>query len=312
MQKVSIIGGNGFLGKNFVTYFSSLEYQVISIDHNINPIQTGSANLTKKQVDVQDIDALLEATQESNIVIWLVHATVPSSSHNNCTEDFHLNISPLIKFLENSIQLKNLKKFIYISSGGTIYGNPTIYKPIVESHEKIPISAYGLSKLIAEEYITFLTKNKLFESIILRPSNIYGPFQNLVKPQGIIGYAFKSIKEKQPLTIYNGGKVVRDFVFIKDIAEAIQLVIEGEVSPGITESYNLGSSKGYAIYEILQMIEAISKEKLLIENKTARSFDCDYNVLDITKFNTKYKWTPRITMADGLLDVWNWINTSTT
>lgn len=304
---VAIIGGNGFVGKNFTKYFLSKDYDVIILDHSVKEKVNLHENVKEYAVDIHHTKMLIDIIKNVDYVIWLVHASVPSTQDDSLVDDFTLNISPIIKFLEKSAALENLKKFIYISSGGTIYGDVSEHSPINEEYKHKPISNYGLSKSVAEKYIEYITRNKLFESIILRPSNIYGPFQNLVKPQGIIGYAFKAIKNNQTLDIYDGGKVVRDFIYVDDVAKAVEKCLSEELKSGNTQFFNVGSNEGFSILQILQKIEIITEKKLQINHKSSRSFDCEYNVLDTLKINKEKNWNKEIKIEEGLLKVWEWI-----
>jgi UDP-glucose 4-epimerase len=171
----------------------------------------------------------------------------------------------------------------------------------------MPISGYGLSKIISEKYIEFFSVNSEIQYYILRPSNVYGLYQNFSKPQGIIGFAFKSIINNTSLNIYDEGKVTRDFIYVSDLAEAINCCIDSEFKNSISTIYNVGSQKGYSIIEILNKIKKITQKELLIIAKPSRSFDCNYNVLNIEKIKAELNWQPKIELDEGLKYIWNWI-----
>ncbi len=313
-EKIAIIGGNGFIGKNFTNYFANSNYEVLVIDNNLKNLIQDFHNVTSSSVDIHHTKGLIKELKNTDYVIWLVHASIPSTQDESLVDDFMLNISPIIKFLEKSKKLLDLKKFIYFSSGGTIYGDKSEQTPIVESDFKKPISNYGLSKLIAEKYIEKITQGKHFNSIILRPSNVYGPYQNLVKPQGIIGYAFNSIKNNSKLTLYDQGRVIRDFIFVKDAAKAIEKIIKNDkdIQKGETSFFNLGSGKGYSIKQVLEKIEKITNQKINFEHKSSRNFDCNFNVLNPEKLNRTYDWECDTQLDDGLQEVWNWVKNTET
>jgi len=304
---IAIIGGRGFIGKNFVNFFSDKNYQVKSIDFLPEQSTNVPENVENITADIQKTNEILAAIDSSEVVIWLVHASVPATQDESLVDDFQLNVAPIIRFLEKSSELSNLKKFIYLSSGGTVYGNVAHQIPIKENNAQKPISNYGISKSIAEKYIEYLTQNRKIESIIFRPSNVYGRYQNMIKPQGIIGFAFKSVRDQTTLDLYNEGKVVRDFIHVMDLASVINKSIQSPHKEGTTSFYNAGSKQGFSIKEMTLKIESISESQLQLNHKSSRNFDCEYNVLDIDKAQKDFKWQNEIEIEEGLKDVWEWI-----
>lgn len=304
--KVAVIGGNGFIGKNLSAYLSSKGYNVVIVDHS-SPKTPSSPNLQYFSADIHHTRELWEKIADVEYVIWLVHASVPSTEDDSLADDFLLNIAPIVKFLEKAGNSYQLKKFIYLSSGGTVYGDSLERNPFKEEHPQQPISNYGLSKSVAEKYINYLTRGKSFETVILRPSNVYGPFQNLIKPQGIIGFGFKAIKNNLALDLYDGGKVIRDFIYVDDLSDAVEKCLIAPIEAGSSTAYNLGSNEAVSIINILENIQSIAGKKLIINHQSSRNFDCQYSVLDSQKFTEKYNWKKTTDLYYGLRKVWDWI-----
>lgn len=309
MKKIGIIGAGGFIGTNLVDFLLlTQEYTVVSLSNHFAQKKTHQNNF-EIIADVNQTPELINILKDCHAIIWLVNVSVPGSNMS-LTEEFDLNTKPLIKFLEKANELPLMQKFIYLSSGGTVYGNTEEHSPIKEEHSKSPISAYGLSKLVTENYIEFFTQKNHFESYILRPSNVYGKYQNLVKPQGIIGFAFKSVIQNTSIDLYDDGKVIRDFIFVKDLADAITKCIEKHTNKTKTNIYNVGSGIPYSIKEMIQKINVISKKEVQTIAKESRNFDCEYNVLDINKINKELGWFPSTSIEEGLAEVSEWINNS--
>lgn len=305
-KTIGIIGGSGFIGKNLTDFFLKLNYDIVVVSRTYSDLGK-LAKITWIQADVSHTSKIIDGLKNCQTIIWLASSLVPSISNESLKDDYNLNVSPIIDFFENVNQLKELNKFIFLSSGGTIYGNTSENSPITEDHSKKPISSYGLTKIITENYIKFLTQKTGIQSFILRPSNVYGKYQNLSKPQGIIGFAFKAILQKTTLDLYDDGKVTRDFIFVTDLASAINKCINSELKPSTTSTYNIGSEIGYTIKEILNKIEIISQNSLAIIPKSSRNFDCNYNVLNIQKMKKNLDWEPKVSIDEGLENVWNWI-----
>lgn len=304
--KVAIIGGNGFIGKNFTKYFCQRNFKVTVIDHSVKYTAL-KQDINYISLQIHHTNELVKAIGDCEYVVWLVHASVPSTKDDSLVDDFNLNVLPIIKFLEKIKECSSVKKFIYLSSGGTVYGDSVNRSPIDEMFYPKPISNYGQSKLIVEKYIEYLSREVQFETVILRPSNVYGEHQNLIKPQGIIGYAFKSIKNNESLDLYNGGVVIRDFIYVMDLASATYKILLQDFKSEKFRIFNVSSGQGFSIKQVLDKIEIISNSKLKLNHKSSRDFDCEYNVLDNSKLIKELGWSIETQLEVGLAKVWNWI-----
>jgi UDP-glucose 4-epimerase len=308
-KSIAIIGGAGFIGCNLSNYFINQGYKVLIISRTIDRNKFESDKITFLEIDVNFSTEVIEALLEYENIIWLVNNLVPSTKMDSLIDDFTFNINPMIKIMEGVKKQPNPKRFVFLSSGGTIYGDSPNHIALEEESPRTPISAYGLSKIISEEYINYLTiKSENLQSYILRPSNVYGIHQNLKKPQGIIGYAFKSIMNGNSLELYDGGLVVRDFLHVDDLASAINACLNKPYKSKSIKTYNVGSQQGYTIKEVLTLITKVSGGTINIINKPSRQFDCKYNVLSINKIKHELAWEPKVSLETGLSQVWTWIN----
>lgn len=315
-KKVAIVGGSGFIGCNIANYLSERNYHVLVIGRNFEKEKYSKKNIEFKVLDANFTSKLFETTKNYPNIIWLVNSLVPSTSMDSLVDNFIHNVSPLVKYLELCGQAHHaIKKFIFLSSGGTIYGNPSGDNRLLnEDAIQKPISAYGLSKQISENYLKYLSDKNGFTSYILRPSNVYGIHQNLRKPQGIIGYAFNSIKSKQTLFLYNQGKIVRDFIHVNDLSLAIRLCIDDNRPNSSTDNihtYNVSSKIEISIIEVVDLISETTGIKVKVIQKPARAFDCEYNVLDNSKIIQELKWKPQVSLQAGLKDMWSWFSQTT-
>jgi UDP-glucose 4-epimerase len=306
MKNIAIIGGTGFIGRNLTEYFINSGYSINVIGRSIDKIPNHK-NLSKYKVDINDTINLLKSVENCEIIIWLVTSSIPSSSIFNFSDEFNNNINPIIKVLDSDKISVRFKKFIFISSGGTIYGEALDRTPITEDTLKSPISNYGLSKALSEDYIKFITKQNDFQSYILRPSNVYGEYQNMEKPQGIIGFALKSILNNTSIDLYGNGEVTRDFVYVKDVVKAFEKCILDDYKKAETKIYNVGSGYGLTIKQIIEKVSEIAGEKVITVSKPFREFDCKYNILNIDKIQDELNWFPETSIEQGLYNVWKWL-----
>lgn len=310
-KKCLVVGGNGFIGKNLVEVLLDEGFEVVVFDISISNIKNlinKNEKVTYIEGDVSNIPYLVNASKGCQQVVWLIHTTVPATSMYDIEFDLQSNIPPLIKFVLQLIKLNKIKKFIYLSSGGTVYGEPDTILPINEDYKKDPISSYGLTKLVAEEYLSFLFKKSKIDAYILRPSNVYGKYQNLKKPQGLIGHVLKSVLLKESFNIYGDGSIIRDYIHVKDVSRAIKYCLTfAEKSNENPLILNVGSGIQKSINDILIALVDIIGEPIKYNNLPERSFDCKFNVLDINKSKNTLSWKPIISLEEGLREVWEWI-----
>jgi len=137
------------------------------------------------------------------------------------------------------------------------------------------------------------------ETIALRMSNPYGRGQG-IKPQGFIGVLVRRIKEGRAIDLWGDGSVVRDFVHVSDAAAAFERVVAGFGQPG---AYNIGSSHGRTLLEVVGEIEKILGRSVPVRRCPGRVIDVAANVLDISKARRELGWNPKVSLEDGLRDL---------
>lgn len=308
IKSVALIGGGGFIGINLANFFIKRNYKILVIGRSeVDKKKFVSNDINTMIVDVNHTAKLVEAIEDYENVIWLVNNLLPSVKMDSLVDDIELNINPLIRFLELSSCLNKVKKFVFISSGGTVYGDSLGNNFFTETSYTKPISAYGMSKIISENYIEYITRKASFDSYILRPSNVYGNFQNLLKPQGIIGYAFDSVINNRTLELFGNGQITRDFIHVFDLAHAIECCILNNYVGAQVEKYNVGSQIGYTVKEIINLVEEVTNTSISTVPMPLRQFDCLYNVLDTTRIQKCLGWKAKININDGLALVWKGI-----
>jgi UDP-glucose 4-epimerase len=241
-------------------------------------------------------------------VVHAAHTTVPASSMKDISFDLTSNIPPLMALLQDLGRHSGLRTLVYLSSGGTVYGNPGAHHPISEDHPTTPISSYGLTKLIAEHYIRLCLSGTAVSAFVLRVSNAYGERQDLMRPQGVIGHFLKSLHDDRPVAIYGDGSVVRDYVHAADVASAIlHCLLDDPAKPAGVRTFNVGSGYAVTLNELVNLIELVTGRPLTVHRYPDRTFDCQYNVLDCSAIRNALGWTPQIPLQVGLELTWQWL-----
>lgn len=283
-MNILFIGGAGFIGSSLVKRF------ILNESYRIFVLEPAFANVSRLNgLDVKiyrfslsDIESLTHILEESNIqlIVHLVSNLIPGSGYEDFNNEFKNIISPSIKLMEYCAN-RNVK-FVYFSSGGTIYGNRNTIKPFTEIDDMAPISYYGWSKQMMENSILFMNRTEKLKYLIVRPSNPYGHGQNLYGQQGLIAVAIGKIIQNSPIEVWGDGSAIRDYIYIDDLSNIFFQLIDRNVCD---ETVNIGCGRGYSVNDVLAFLKIISKEDFKIEYKNARSVDVSNMVLDTAIMN---------------------------
>ncbi|WMY07501.1 NAD-dependent epimerase/dehydratase family protein [Paraburkholderia phenoliruptrix] len=252
--------------------------------------------------DFSDPSIVAEALIDVDVVAHLVSTTVPGSASADPISDITGNLIGSVKFLEQ-MRLSGVRRIVYLSSGGTVYGN-TEEECLREESATNPISSYGTVKLAIEKYLGVYGSQYGVRATVLRVSNPYGPNSRHIGLQGVIPTFFGRLIEKQPIRIWGTGENVRDYIYISDLSNAILKAIEQD-KPGI---YNVGSGIGISINEIIDIVSEVSSISPQIEFLPERPFDVKRVVLDVSKFSKTFDWAPTIGLREGCRMYWHWLN----
>lgn len=302
IKNILIIGGNGFIGSHLTDLFLQMNLSVRILDKYPEKYRDPLPLVDYRLGEFLDEKILEDALDDQDIVINLANTTVPANSNNNCECDIQNNLISSVKLLDLMIR-KKCSKIIFLSSGGAVYGNPVI-SPTSENSILQPISSYGIIKAAIEHYIGMYRKLYGLKYLILRPSNLYGPRQGCSGVQGLINTVFDCISKKRKVTIWGDGKAVKDYMYIDDLLEFFRVAFEKDAEG----TFNVGSSMGYSVNEIMKIISEITGSSPEITHKPARPFDVERIVLDVKKAKTQLGWSSATTIENGIFDLWKYKN----
>lgn len=302
-MNILFIGGAGFIGSNLVKRFISNENHSIFILEpefaNISRLRDYNLTIFRNPLsDINEVKNIL-LTNKIEVVVHLVSTLIPGSTYDDYVNEFKNVIFPSIELME--FCANEDIKFVYFSSGGTIYGNRTTVQPYMETDSMEPISYYGWSKQMMENSILFKNRTEKLKYLIVRPSNPYGHGQNLFGKQGLVAVAIGKIIEKKTIEVWGDGSAIRDYIYIEDLAEAFYQLINKDIC---NETINIGSGRGYSVNDVLAFLKIISKVDFKIEYKNARPVDVSNVVLNIDRMRhlVDVNLTP---MLDGILSFYN-------
>lgn len=304
-MKVLLIGGSGFIGRHLARSLAARNDDVLIIGRN-SPTTPEASSIRHTVGSYADTPTLRAALQEVDAVVHLAHDSLQLNQTCDMAAEYSRNILPSINLMEECLRA-NVAKLIFVSSGGTVYGNTQTRVPLKENATTAPISLYGTSKLSIEQIAHLYHVQRGLPVVIVRPGNAYGPGQIPFKGQGIIATALASALIQRPIAVFGDGGAIRDYVHVRDISEAILQLLHSSISG---EVFNIGTGIGTSIIDLLEkhlqpLVEA-SGYSLILERKPVRSMDVGYNVLDSEKLKTHIEYSP-IPLRDGLPETWGWV-----
>lgn len=291
-----VTGGAGFIGSHIVDRYINEGNEVIIIDdlstgkkENINP------QARFHHIDIRDkgMEAIFEKERPEIVNHHAAQMDVRRSTENPAF-DADVNIIGTINLLENSVKY-GVKRFIFASSGGAIYGEQKDF-PAGEEHQQFPLSPYGVSKLAGEKYIHYYSKNFGLRYISLRYSNVYGPRQNPEGEAGVVAiFIGRLLKGKEPV-INGDGEQTRDYVYVDNVVEANISATRSETEG----SFNIGTGIETSVNKILSNLIDITKVDIKGIHGPPKKGEQRISVLDCSKAIKSLGWKPKVTLEDGL------------
>jgi UDP-glucose 4-epimerase len=289
-----VFGGGGFIG-------SHICHELVSNGYNVKAFGRSEPRYLSKDVEwyhgdfckSEDVSRVLSDNTET--IIHVISSTIPSTSNQSPSLDIETNVQPTLRMLDIAVK-KKVKKVIFISSGGTIYGIPKEI-PIKEIHSTEPISSYGIHKLTIEKYLGLYKYLYNLSYTILRVSNPYGFGQPIDGQQGAIGIFINKAILGEPIEIWGDGSVIRDYIYVTDVAKAVRFSISHTSEQNL---FNIGSGEGRSLLNVLSEIKLQLQTELKVVFKESRKSDVSSNVLDINLAKEMLLWKPELTFKEGL------------
>lgn len=306
-ETVTVLGGGGFLGSAIVDRLLDEGHAVRVFERpGIAPYRSfkQGEDVTWIEGDFGHIPDIQKALAEATAVVHLVCTTRPKSSNDEPIYDVQSNVVASLQLLEEMRQM-GIKKILFASSGGTVYG-PPISTPIKEEHPTNPTTSYGITKLTIEKYLLLERSLHGLQPVILRVANPYGERQRVQYAQGVVAAFLKRALAEEPIEIWGDGTVVRDYLHVADVAEAFAASLSYQGDACI---FNIGSGAGTSLNELASILSEQLGRDLKVIYQAARDFDVKSNVLCCERARHELNWQPQISMASGLKRTLTWLQT---
>ena len=314
---VLVTGGAGYIGSVIVSRLIKDGFSVIVLDN----LKSGHRDAvhpraTFIKADICDEKAIVGVFNQHNIeyVMHMAAETLVSASMTDPQKYFATNVTGSLNVLDVMLQ-NGVKKFIF-SSSAAVYGEPQS-SPIEENHPTVPINGYGESKLIIEKILKWYQRAYSLQFIALRyfcaagATELFGEDHD--PETHLIPNVLKAARNGSvPLSVYGNdyptpdGSCVRDFVHVADIADAHILALKnlGEIGAGV---YNLGNSRGYSVFEVIKMAEAVTGVNIPANITARRTGDPVSLIANAEKARQELGWKPILSELEAIVgSAWQW------
>jgi len=301
-MKIAVTGGAGFIGSHIVEAYIALGHEVVVLDN----FSTGKKSNIHPKAKVYDVDIQSEklteifAQEKFNIV-----------NHHAAQIDVRVSVSnPILDAQTNVIGSLNLyqaatsagvKKIIFASSGGTVYGEQTVF-PCDETHSTIPLSPYGVAKLANEMYLNALQFTHGVNYVALRYSNVFGPRQNPHGEAGVFAiFLHKLLQGEQPI-INGDGLQTRDYLYIEDAVRANVMALDEQ----ITGAYNISTAIETNVVQIFEALLLATNSTLPKIHADAKSGEPRRGSYSFQLAEKTFGWRPEVTFNNGIQQTVEW------
>jgi UDP-glucose 4-epimerase len=297
---VLVVGGNGFIGSHVVDALAQRGHRVSAFDRfGRSRTQFAADGVRVLAGDFLNADDVRRAVAGQELVVHMLSTTDPASAENDPTVDVRTNLLSSIDLLAACADA-GVRRVVFASTGGAIYGDQQ-RSVFSEEDPTLPVSPYAIGKLAIEHYLRYFRRKRGLASTVVRISNPYGPRQNPDKRQGVIPIFLRRLADGQPVTVFGDGSMVRDYVYVADVAEMVADITVGDPQHDV---YNLGSGRGHSLDEIIGSIEQVTGREVAREHQPAPATFVDHVTLATARFEAEFPSRPTTTLAEGIRRTW--------
>jgi len=310
MKTSLVTGGAGFIGSNLVKRLLALKHKVIVIDD----LSTGFLdNLPPRNENFifvkKTLNSNLGPLFQKHKIDYIFHLAAQIDVRKSVQKpisDAKINILGSLNLIGEANKAK-IKKFIYSSTGGALYGEVEKI-PVKESYPINPLSCYGASKYATEKYLEIYHKLYKFPYITMRYANVYGPYQNPLGEAGVVAIFINKLLNGETPTLFAFGKNKRDYVFVNDVVRANLKAMSSDKN----RAYNIGTGRASETARIFELINQELKAKIKPKLAGARPGDVDKISLDSSLAQKELDWKAQTRLEEGIKKTVKWFETMQT
>ncbi|HRN90148.1 MAG TPA: NAD-dependent epimerase/dehydratase family protein [Candidatus Saccharibacteria bacterium] len=306
MSRTLVLGANGFIGSHLVDRLAADGHTVRAFDRfgNSETKFNSNDNVEIFSGDFLNKSQLEDALRDIDYVFHFISTTTPATAENDPMIDIDTNIRMSVELFQLCVKAE-VKRVLFASTGGAIYGEGGRENvPHQETDQTLPISPYAIGKLAIENYLRYFRAKHQLNSTVFRISNPYGERQPFHRKQGVIPIFLENIYRNHPITVLGDGSMVRDYIYVKDVASMISSVFEND---SLQDVYNLGSGGGTSLSEIIQIAESVTGKNVTIEHEPVPPTFVHSVVLDTSRFMGDFNIKPETNLSDGMTTTYEYI-----
>lgn len=306
MAKCLVLGADGFIGYHLTMGLLNAGHEVrafcrlregkpINLPEEHSSMELFSGDFFKQG----DLDRALSGIE---YVFHLVSTTNPATSAQNPLLDIETNVRMSVELFQLCAAHK-VRRVIFPSTGGAIYGR-AVEHAFSEHDVAEPISPYAIGKQAIEGYLRFYDQAHDLDYLSFRISNPFGERQNIVGSQGVIPIFMKHLKDGSALTLYGDGSMIRDYIFVTDLTDAI---VRSFDKPAKHHLYNLGNGLGVSLNQLIEKLERTTGMKAKIDSRPSRPSDIQNVVLDVSRFESEFGKLAKTPFEKALSTTWAFV-----
>lgn len=299
-EAILVLGSAGFVGSAICARLQALGLKVFALGRSETNRSTDG--ITHMRGSIEDRELLREALEQCSVVIYAASLTTPSTSARDPALEVTGNLLALARVLECAPDFPS-RRLIYLSSGGAIYGDSL--GSASEEDSLRPRSYYGAGKAAAEALLHACAASTDWTTVSLRPTNLYGPRQQVTKGFAIVPTLFDRAIDGRAFNIWGDGSIVRDYCYIEDMVDAIIATLSIPPSERLSV-YNVASGNAVSILELIAICEQVTGRTISIEHLPRRGVDVARIAPSNRAIISDLDWSPKTDLHAGLSQTWQW------
>jgi UDP-glucose 4-epimerase len=298
---ILVLGAGGFIGRHLAERPAASGNDVIAATRR--PATFAHPRICNAVAAYEDVGHFRRWVPQCRAVVHAASSSTPGSSAAQPQLDGNLRTTlALIEALQDTPSCR----LLFLSSGGTLYGDRT---EAAREHDPLrPRSYHGAGKAAAEHFIHAWASQYEGTAVVLRPSNVYGPGQPARHRFGITPTAFDCAWHDRPLTIWGDGGTVRDYLFVDDFITLCAMALATPLDDG-AHAFNAASGTAVSLNTLIDAVDAVTGRPLQLMYEPARLFDVRSITADTTAARTSFGWQTGTDLATGLQHTWHWYST---
>jgi UDP-glucose 4-epimerase len=309
-QRVLVTGGAGFIGSHVADAFLTGGSEVTVLDNlssgRRENVPTG-ATLLELDVTTPAAAAVIRDGR-FDVIAHLAAQIDVRRSVADPVFDAQTNVVGTLRVLEAVRAAPARGRVIFASTGGALYGDFAT-PPNAETVAKNPESPYGIAKLSAEYYLAYYARVHALDTVALRFANVYGPRQDPHGEAGVVAIFCARLLDERPMTVFGDGQQTRDYVYVKDVAQANLAAARATLPPPgrlDDRAFNIGTGVETSVIELAATLGEAAGRRPMIEHAPARPGEQLRSAVAVDKVAAGLRWRPRMTLREGLAETYQW------